>query len=194
MDKCKRRISRKARLGCILAIFLFLSHSSWSSEYLTEYQLQPGDVLFISVWLEEDLQRVTLIRPDGGISFPLAGDLPAAGLTVNEVSNRIQDKLAKFIPDAQVTVTLQEINGNIVYVLGNVNRPGALGYNKQIDVLQALSLAGGTNSFASLSNIQILRRTNGTLNSIPFNYNDLMKGKNLKQNMLLNSGDTVVVP
>ena len=88
------------------------------------YTLQPGDVLAISVWKEQDLQQSVLVRPDGGISFPLVGDLQAQGTTVEDVRKEITRKLGRFIPDVQVSVALLELNGNLIYVVGKVNRPG----------------------------------------------------------------------
>ncbi len=160
----------------------------------TSYYLQPGDVLSVSVWKEEDLQQSVLVRPDGGISFPLVGDIRASGKTVEDVRQIITRKLAKLIPDVQVSVALQELNGNLIYVVGKVNRPGVFPFSKNVDVLQALGMAGGATAFAGLNEIKILRRSSGQLKSIPFRYVDLEKGRNLQQNIILHSGDTVLVP
>lgn len=175
----------------LLLIFLFLFNHVFAAE---AYKLQPGDVLSISVWKEEDLQRVVLVRPDGGISFPLAGDLQAKGHSVDELRVQIANKLEKFIPDVQVSVALQELNGNAVFVVGKVNNPGVFPFNSKLDVVQALGMAGGTNAFAALNEIKVLRRENGKLRAIPFRYSDIAKGKNLQQNIVLHSGDTVIVP
>ncbi len=158
------------------------------------YTLQPGDVLSVSVWKEEDLQQLILVRPDGGISFPLVGDLSASGKTVENVRTEISRKLEQFIPDVQVSVALQELNGNLVYVVGKVNRPGAFPFHQNVDVMQALGMAGGTTAFASLNEIKVLRRESGQLKSIQFRYGDVEKGRNLQQNIILKSGDTVLVP
>lgn len=158
------------------------------------YFLQPGDVLSVSVWKEEDLQQLLLVRPDGGVSFPLVGDIQASGKTVEDVRQIITRKLAKLIPDVQVSVALQELNGNLIYVVGKVNRPGAFPFSKNVDVLQALGMAGGATAFAALNDIKVLRRTSGQLKSIQFRYVDIEKGKNLQQNIILQSGDTVLVP
>lgn len=158
------------------------------------YLLQPGDVLSVTVWKEEDLQRVVIVRPDGGISFPLAGELHAQGASIEEVRQQITEKLEAFIPEVQVSVALQELNGNAVFVVGKVNNPGVFPFNKNIDVVQALGMAGGTNPFASLNEIKILRRINGKLTAIEFRYSDIAKGRELQQNIILQSGDTVIVP
>lgn len=158
------------------------------------YRIQPGDVLSISVWRESDLQAEVLVRPDGGISFPLAGELAALGKTPDEVRSALDERLRKFIPDPVITVTVRAIGGNRIYVLGKVNRPGEFPFSRPIDVMQALSLAGGMTSFAALNDILILRRSDGRQRSIPFRYSDVERGRGLEQNILLQSGDTVVVP
>ena len=158
------------------------------------YFLQPGDVLSVSVWKEVDLQQSVLVRPDGGVSFPLVGDIQASGKTVEDVRKIITRKLAKLIPDVQVSVALQELNGNLIYVVGKVNRPGVFPFSRNVDVLQALGMAGGATAFAALNDIKVLRRTSGQLKSIQFRYGDLEKGKNLQQNIIVQSGDTVLVP
>ncbi len=158
------------------------------------YTLQPGDVLTVSVWKETDLQQPVLVRPDGGISFPLVGDIQVKGKTVEDVRQIITSKLAKLIPDVQVNVALQELNGNLIYVVGKVNRPGVYPFNQNVDVLQALGMAGGATAFAALNDIKIMRRESGRLKSIEFRYSDMEKGRNLQQNIILQSGDTVLVP
>jgi polysaccharide biosynthesis/export protein len=159
------------------------------------YQIQPGDVLQISVWREEDLKLEVLVRPDGGFSFPLAGDMTALGKTVEDLRKEISDRLVRFIPDLVVTVAVKEINGNKVYVIGQVNKPGGFVMNPRVDVLQALSIAGGTTPFAKLDEIIVLRRSGETNEvKLPFRFNDVVKGRGLEQNVLLLSGDVVVVP
>jgi len=158
------------------------------------YRIQPGDVLAVSVWKEQDLQGDVLVRPDGGMSFPLVGDLPAAGHTIEELRKAVDDKLRKFIPDPAVTIAVKEIGGNRIYVLGKVNRPGEFPFSRPIDVMQALSLAGGATSFAELDSIQILRREQGKQTALRFEYSSVERGRKLEQNILLRSGDTVVVP
>jgi polysaccharide export outer membrane protein len=127
-------------------------------------------------------------------TFPLAGDVRAAGKTVEELRAEISERLVKFIPDLFVTVSVREINGNKIYVIGQVNTPGAFVVNPQIDVMQALTLAGGPTEFASRNGIFILRRDRGQQRSLPFRFDDVVNGKRLEQNMLLQSGDVVVVP
>jgi polysaccharide export outer membrane protein len=158
------------------------------------YRLQPGDLVTVSVWKEPELQAEILIRPDGGLSFPLAGDIPAAGITVADLALEIGTRLKEYIPKPVVTVTVKQIGGNRVYVLGKVNRPGEFAFARPIDVMQALALAGGATSYADVNDIHILRRDADRTVAIPFRYGDVERGRNLQQNVQLQSGDTVVVP
>ena len=156
------------------------------------YAVEPGDFLRVSVWKEEDLQQELLVRPDGGISFPLAGDMMAAGRTVIEIRDVLVERIKGYIPEPEVTVQVLQIQGNTVYVMGKVNRPGAFVMTKQLDVTQAL--AGGLATFADAGNISILRRQGGSQQAVTFNYKDVEYGRNLDQNILLQPGDVVVVP
>jgi polysaccharide export outer membrane protein len=158
------------------------------------YLLRPGDLLLVSVWKESDLQSEVLIRPDGGISFALAGELQAAGHTVDELTRMLETRVRKYIPDAVVTVSVKTVLGNRVYVIGKVNRPGDFPLSGPIDVMQALSLAGGATPFANTNGIRVLRRNGDHQIAIAFHYSDIEHGRKLDQNILLQSGDTVVVP
>jgi polysaccharide export outer membrane protein len=158
------------------------------------YTVKPGDVLSIAVWKEPDLQGPVLVRPDGSFSFPLAGQMDARGKTVGELQQMVSDKLRKYISDPVVTVSIQEVKGNKVYVLGQVNKPGEFIVNPRVDVMQALSMAGGTTAFASLGEIVILRRSDSGQQALPFRYADVARGRNLQQNIMLQAGDVVVVP
>jgi len=158
------------------------------------YKLQPGDLLQVNVWKETELQSEVLIRPDGGISFALAGDLQAAGLTTDELRAALELRVRKLVPDAVVTVLLKSPNGNRVFVIGKVNHPGDFPLLRPIDVLQAISMAGGLTPFASNNQIRVLHRDGSHQNSYRFRYNDVVKGRHLDQNILLQSGDTVIVP
>jgi polysaccharide export outer membrane protein len=159
------------------------------------YTVKPGDILAVSVWKEPDLQGPVLVRPDGAFSFPLAGQMDARGKTVQELQQLVTERLKKFISDPVVTVSIQEIKGNKVYVIGQVNKPGDFIVNPRVDVMQALSMAGGTTPFAALGDIMILRRTEGgQQQALPFRYTDVIRGRNLDQNITLQAGDVVVVP
>lgn len=164
------------------------------TSFATSYLIQPGDTLTVSVWKEKDLQTEVLVRPDGGLSFALAGDLKASGKSVEELRNELTQRLKAYIPDPVVTVAVKEIGGNRIYVLGKVTRPGVFAFSSPVDVMQALSLAGGTTPFAALNDIVILRRHDERVEAIPFHYGQVERGRELAQNVLLRSGDTVVVP
>ena len=158
------------------------------------YTINPGDLLEVSVWKELDLQRQVLVRPDGAFSFPLSGDIVAEGRTVEDVRQELTARLETYIPDLVVTVTVAEIHGNKIFVIGQVNSPGVFVVNPRVDVIQALSIAGGMTPFAQLNNIKIIRRRNGQQTILNFRYSDIIKGENLEQNVLLEVGDVVLVP
>lgn len=158
------------------------------------YIIQPGDLLEVSVWREKDLQREVLVRPDGGINFPLVNEMMAAGNTLGQLRQALTEKLAKYVPDPVVTISIKQSSGNKIYVVGKVKQPGEFVATRNMDVMQALSMAGGPTPFASVNNIKILRRKNGELTAIPFKYSRVEKGKDLEQNILLQGGDVIVVP
>lgn len=158
------------------------------------YEVQPGDLLEISVWKEPELQREVLVRPDGAFSFPLSGQIDARNKTVEDLRLEITERLSRYIPDLVVTVSVVEINGNKVYVIGQVNEPGVFVVNPRVDVMQALSMAGGTTPFADVNDIKILRRQGDAQSALRFRYDDVVRGRSLEQNIVLESGDVVVVP
>jgi polysaccharide biosynthesis/export protein len=158
------------------------------------YRIGPEDMLEISVWREEELQREVLVRPDGRISFPLAGDVQAAGRTAEQVAEEVTARLDRYIPDPVVTVSVKEVAGYKIYVLGQVARPGEYMVGRYVDVMQALTLAGGLTPYASRNQIRILRREDGREVVLPFRYVSVQRGEDLSQNVMLQSGDVVVVP
>jgi polysaccharide export outer membrane protein len=188
------------RLGVVAALPLLWTIPGGAAEppqhpvVAEGYALQPGDLLQVMVWKETELQAEVLIRPDGGISFPLAGDLVAAGRTVDDLRADIETRLRKLVPDAVVTVSLKVNAGNRIYVIGKVQRPGDFAINRPTDVMQALTLGGGATPFADLDAIRILRREGSQQIAIPFRYSEVERGRKLEQNIVLRSGDTVVVP
>jgi polysaccharide export outer membrane protein len=135
-----------------------------------------------------------LVRPDGTFSFPLVGQVDAHGKSVQELQNLVAERLKKYIADPVVTVSVQEVKGNKVYVIGQVAKPGDFVVNPSVNVMQALSMAGGATPFASLNNIIILRRTASGQTALPFHYSDVAHGKELQQNVELQAGDIVIVP
>ena len=158
------------------------------------YALNPGDVLEVSVWKEEGMEREVLVLPDGTISFPLAGHIQAAGMSAQQVEKILADRLRKFFKDAAISVSVKSVTGNKIFVIGQVQRPGEFLAAQPIDVIQALSLAGGFTPFAAEDEIRILRREGGKQTALTFDYSDVEKGRNLESNILLKSGDVVIVP
>ena len=159
-----------------------------------DYKLLAGDKIQVSVWKEVDLQRAVIIRPDGKFSFPLTGEVQAAGRSADEIRVDIETRLRKYIPEPVVTVTVEDVGGSRVYVIGQVNKPGVFAMNPRVNVLQALTLAAGTTPFAKLDDIIVIRGTGAAQTTLPFRYSQVTAGKALNQNILLESGDVVVVP
>jgi len=158
------------------------------------YRLNPGDILQISVWNEEALQQDVMVLPDGTISFPLVGILKVAGRTPEQVQKELKEKLSRLIPDPEINLAVRAVEGNNVFIIGKVISPGRYPMASQTDVVQALSLAGGFTPYAETESIQILRRTGKKQNVINFDYTKIADGKALETNILLQSGDTIVVP
>ncbi len=158
------------------------------------YALNPGDVLEVSVWKEEGMQRDVLVLPDGRISFPLAGHIQAAGKSAEQLEKILAQRLKRYFPDPVITVTVKSVGGYAIFVIGQVGQSGRFPLNQPTDVLQALSLAGGFTPFADKEDIKILRREGGKQSILPFNFSDVEKGRELESNILLRSGDVVVVP
>ena len=173
----------------ILSIAVLPVHSS-------PYSVNPGDVLRIDVWNEESLSREVLVRPDGIISLPIVGDINTTNSSPSQVADKISQALSEYMKDApRVVVSLVDVTGNKISVIGKVNQPGEFKITRDTDVMQALALAGGLNAFAAENDIQILRREpNGNQIAIPFEYAEVKAGEKLQSNIILRSGDVVVVP
>jgi polysaccharide biosynthesis/export protein len=159
-----------------------------------EYKIGPQDVLRIDVWKEAELTRTVPVRPDGKISLPLLNDVQAAGLTPSQLSTVLTEGLKKFINAPQVTVTVSEINSRRVYVTGEVAHAGAFPLLPNMTVLQALSSSGGFTQFAKTKGIYVLRTEDGKQVKHPFNYKEVLAGRNQEQNIALLPGDVIVVP
>ncbi len=179
------------RAGLVL-LGLFYSMATLSESYF----VNPGDTLRIDVWDEERLSREVLVRPDGIISLPMAGTIDTKGSTPSEVEGKISEALGNFMKEPpRVVVSLVNVDGNKIYVIGKVTEPGEYVVTSAIDVMQALSLAGGLAPFAAENDIIILRRQSaGKQVGIPFRYGKVKSGKELETNILLRSRDVVVVP
>lgn len=183
-------------IGLVCAAVLLLTQPGRAEVTTTEpaYLLGPEDVLKVSVWKDEHLTQETVVRPDGMISFPLIGEVSAAGRTTEDVRAEIAKRLTKFLPNPNVTVTVLKVLSYRIYVLGRVNKPGEFQVGHHTDVLQALSMAGGLTPYAAENDIKIIRRTGTDEQVFSFRYSDAQKGKDLRQNILLQRGDLVMVP
>ena len=187
----------------VITFFLMLLASSVSAETEADttkvpnsvsYQIGPGDVLKISVWKEEDMQLEVLVTPDGGITFPLAGEMQASGLTTKALADVLVEKLKRYIPHPNVSVSVLKSVSNKVYVIGKVNRPGEFTATGYMDVLQALTMAGGLTPYADADDIKVIRRTKTGSKVMEFDYDEVIDGESLEMNIILKAGDTVVVP
>ncbi len=171
---------------------LVLSVSAFSAPYF----VNPGDILRIDVWNEESLSREVLVRPDGIISLPMSGEIDTTNSSPSQVGDKIAQALSKYMKDTpRVVVSLIDVPGNKIFVIGKVMRPGEYKITSDTDVMQALALAGGLNPFAAENDIRILRReANGKQFAISFEYAKVKVGKELQSNIILHSRDIVVVP
>jgi polysaccharide export outer membrane protein len=181
-----------AAAAAVLAL-AFAPHAH-AQQQQPDYTVNPGDVLDVAVWKEEDLTKSVIVRPDGKFSFPLVGELNALNRTVAQIQTDIGNRLKPYIPDPVVSVAVKSLDGCKIYVIGQVNKPGSYVMNPRINVLQALSVAGGMTPFASTNDIMVLRGSGNAQHAIGFRYGEVIKGRNLNQNVLLESGDVVIVP
>jgi polysaccharide biosynthesis/export protein len=159
-----------------------------------DYVIGPSDVLIIAFWREKDLSTEAMVRPDGRISLPLLNDVVAAGLTPEQLRESLMKQAQRFIEDTNVTVVVKQINSRWVYVTGQVAKPGPYPLPGPTTVLQLIAMAGGVLEYADAKNIVVMRNENGKPSNFRFNYKDVIRQKNLKQNIILRPGDTVVVP
>ncbi|MGH9641022.1 MAG: polysaccharide biosynthesis/export family protein [Terriglobales bacterium] len=159
------------------------------------YVIGPDDVLSIVVWKEPDFTKVVPVRPDGMISVALAGDVKAAGLTVKELQASLSAKLKAYVDNPEVSVSVQEFHSQKFNILGEVNKPGAYSLTGPTTILDAIAQAGGFKDFAKTKKIYILRTAaDGKQLKLPFNYNEVIKGKQMDTNVELAPRDTIVVP
>jgi len=158
------------------------------------YRIGPSDIISVVVWHEPDFSTSAPVRPDGKISLPLIGEIQAAGLRPSELDDTLTTALRKFVSDPRVTVTVNAINSRQIYLMGEVAKAGAVPMTAGMTVLQALATGGGFSQYADLKKIYVLRTQNGTQVKLPFNYKEVIKGRNQDQNVVLIPGDTIVVP
>ncbi len=179
-----------------LITLLIVSHVACAVEDVSlQYKLLQGDRVAISVWGEDTLNlKDIMVLPDGTISFPLAGNFQVVGYTTQQVEAFITEKLKEYLPVPKVTVVVTGVEGNRAYVVGKVLKPGPVLLNTPTTVLQAIAIAGALDRFADEDNIKVIRSTMEGQQVFKVDYGDLVKGKNLESNILLKSGDTIVVP
>jgi len=158
------------------------------------YVIGPEDVLTIVFWRDKDLSAEVVVRPDGKISLPLLNDVVAAGYTPEELRAQLVKGAAKFLEDPNATVVVKEIHSRKVFVTGQVSKSGSYPLTGEMNVLQMIAHVGGLLEYADSKNIVVLRTENGQERRFKFNYKDVVKGKNLQQNILLKPGDTIIVP
>ena len=172
-----------------------LPDPSFSRGVPDDYVIGAGDTLQISVWKEPEASvPVVVVRPDGKITVPLIKEVEVAGLTPTQAEQTITERLTKFIADANVTVVVATISSKKIYIIGAARKEGPLPYTYGMSVMQALSEAGGITEYAKRKKIYILRTENGREYRLDFNYDDVVKGQSMEQNILLLPGDTVVIP
>ena len=191
-------MENERRSVCRALVWTLLLWAGWgiSGVGAEDYRIAPPDVLEISIWGEPELQRANLVvRPDGKVSFPLVGDLDVAGKTTAEVKEQLESAIQQYIPQASASVIVTQMGSMQFYVLGKVARPGMFNIATELNVLQALSMAGGLTPFAKEGDIVIVRtQPGGQTLRLPFDYNRVKSGKNLEQNITLQRGDVVLVP
>jgi polysaccharide biosynthesis/export protein len=184
------------RLGAAAAVAaLALWCAGAHAQALPDYKLHAGDKLMVGVYDDPKMlpQEIT-VTPDGKISYPMVGVLSVGGKTVEQVRSEFETKLKKYISDPIAILMVTEAKGNVVYVIGQVTKPGAIVMNPTINVLQALSIAGGGNPYAKLDGIIVIRGAGAAQRVLPFHYGQVSSGRDLAQNIDLESGDVVVVP
>jgi polysaccharide export outer membrane protein len=160
----------------------------------SDYVIGTDDLLGIVFWRDADMTQDVTVRPDGLITLPLLSDIKAAGLRPEELREQIQKAATKFIADPNVTVVVRQINSRNAFITGEVARPGPYAISGQMTVLQLIAVAGGLSEYADRKNITITRSHSGKVETLKFNYQDVARGKNVAQNIVLRPGDTVVVP
>jgi polysaccharide biosynthesis/export protein len=163
-------------------------------DMISEYRIGEQDLLTITVWREPELSGTVMVRPDGKITLPLLNDVHASGLTPDELKASLMEKLGPFVNAPQVTVAVREINSRKVFIIGQVGHEGSYRINSTTTVLQIIAEAGGLRDFANRKGIYVLRSQNGAQQRLSFNYDNVIRGKDSRANILLRPGDTIVVP
>ena len=158
------------------------------------YLIGPDDVLEVIFWREKEMSAEVVVRPDGQITLPLLNDIQASGLTPDQLRVSVTEAAAKYVADPTVAVVVKAINSRRVFITGQVAKPGVYPLTSPITVVQLITLAGGVLEYAKEREIRVMRTENGRTQAFLFNYRDVSRGRNLRQNIELKPGDTVVVP
>jgi polysaccharide export outer membrane protein len=190
---CRRRRTALAGTLALLAAAALWPAPTAGAEPVA-YRLNPGDVIRLSVWKEDSLTREATVQPDGSVSFPLAGQVSAAGRSAAELEAEVTRRIARYVADPAVTIELLDAKGNRVYVLGEVTRPGQFQLDRPTSVVQAIALAGGLTPFAGHKNIRLLRRDKDGKEATTFLDFDVATAGEGTGNLVLEAGDTIVVP
>ena len=158
-----------------------------------DYVIGVEDVLNVVFWREKEMSAEVLVRPDGKISLPMLNDVPAAGMTPEQLAAAVQTAATKFVRDPGATVIVKEIHSRKVYIIGEVVKPGTFPLGSEMNVLQLIAQAGGFLENANKGDVVIVRNENGRERRYKFNYNDVVRGKNVAQNIRLLPGDTILI-
>jgi len=174
---------QKSWMALILIITLITAAPLWAGDQAPnpstqDYIVGPGDVLDISIWDNDALSKLVTVLPDGKIHFPLIGEVVVGGKTLVDMEKELKKRIGTFVPSPDLTVMVQQVNSMLIYVIGKVNRPGRFALNTNINVLQALTMAGGLNTFAKRNKIKIFRETKDTTVILPFEYDEVTEGEN----------------
>ena len=159
-----------------------------------DYLIGAEDVLSVVFWKDKDMTADVVVRPDGKISLPLLNDVQAGGLSPAQLTDRLTELSREYIEEPSVTVVVKQINSRRVFIIGEVGKPGPYQLGGPTTLLQFISIAGGLNPYAKTKRIQIMRNENGKPVTLKFNYEEVVAGKNMQQNVELKPGDTIIVP
>lgn len=198
------------RILLVGALFVLLHTTLWAQETTPSeapdqsaavmpvpvpyYRIGPGDILDISVWKDEALTKLVPVLPDGTISFPLVGKMTAGGRTLDDFQTDLEARIQRYVPDPILSVSIQQVNSMMVYVIGRVNNPGRVMLNSNVTALQALAMAGGPNPFAKRNKIKIFREEKDRTLIFDFPYDDISQGEQMAYNIEMKRGDVMVVP
>jgi len=178
-----------------LLLTLVLADARAAEQTIAAYKLHAGDEVIVGIYDDEKLPaREIVIAPDGTFAFPMIGEVQAGGKTTAQVRTEMENRLRKYVSEPVVTLAVTQVKGNVVYVVGQVNKPGQMIMNPGLNVLQAISIAGGMNPYAKADSTIVIRTEGNVQRVLPFRYASVAAGKSLEQNIALESGDVVVVP